>query len=139
MNKKVAATRFVRPFVSSPFLDLNQERDTLVNLAFPRVRKYCEARGVIWSAVDLRWGIKSEDQILSVCLDEVTRSRPFFIGLLGDRYGTTLESIPAYLKVRYPWLERYSGRSITELEIIFGALEESQGLVIPFFYFQNTP
>lgn len=139
MDNEVAVTRYVRPFVSSPFLDLKEERDALVNLAFPRIRKYCEARGVTWSAVDLRWGVNSEDRILPVCLDEVARSRPFFIGVLGDRYGTTPESIPAYLKVRYPWLERYPGRSITELEIIFGALEESRDPVIPFFYFRDKP
>ncbi|HEX4964279.1 MAG TPA: AAA family ATPase [Thermoanaerobaculia bacterium] len=137
MNVNAAASRYIRPFVSSTFLDLKEERDALVNIAFPRIRRYCDTRGITWSAVDLRWGIDSEDRILPVCLEEVARSQPFFIGVLGERYGTVLESIPEHLKIRYPWLERYPHRSIAELEIIRGALEECQGPVIPFFYFRD--
>jgi hypothetical protein len=41
--------------------------------------------------VDLRWGITeaqaNEGQVLPLCLAEIERSRPYFIGLLGERYG----------------------------------------------------
>ena len=86
-----ADTRVIRAFVSSTFLDMKQERDELVLRTFPQLRKICESRGVTWGEVDLRWGItdeqKAEGQVLPICLDEIRSCRPFFIGLLGERYG----------------------------------------------------
>ena len=47
--------------------------------------------------VDLRWGItdeqKSEGKVLPICLDEIQRCRPYFIGLLGERYGWVPDEI----------------------------------------------
>src|SRR4051794_16369675 len=81
----------VRLFVSSTFVDLNDERDELVKRVFPELRRRCRQRGVAWAEVDLRWGISDEEQaegrVLGVCLDEIDRCRPFFIGILGHRYG----------------------------------------------------
>ena len=41
--------------------------------------------------VDLRWGITEEEahqgKVLPICLAEIDRARPFFMGLLGERYG----------------------------------------------------
>jgi hypothetical protein len=41
--------------------------------------------------VDLRWGITSEQttegNTINVCLSEIDRCRPYFIGVLGNRYG----------------------------------------------------
>ena len=83
--------RKIRVFVSSTFRDMQAERDELVKFIFPQLRKLCEQRGVAWGEVDLRWGItdeqKSEGMVLPICLDEIKRCRPFFIGLLGERYG----------------------------------------------------
>src|SRR6266436_4296809 len=84
--------RVIRVFISSTFRDMQAERDELVLRVFPRVRKLCEARGVTWGEVDLRWGIsdeqKAEGKVLPVCLAEIDNSRPYFIGLLGERYGS---------------------------------------------------
>jgi hypothetical protein len=81
----------VRVFVSSTFRDLHAEREELVKRVFPELRRLCEARGVVWGEVDLRWGIPDEAQaegrVLPICLAEIERCRPWFIGLLGERYG----------------------------------------------------
>ena len=36
------------------------DRTELILRIFPQLRKLCEARGVTWSEVDLRWGITEE-------------------------------------------------------------------------------
>jgi hypothetical protein len=59
----------------------------------------CEQRGVAWSEVDLRWGVtdeqKAEGAVLPICLAEIDRSRPYFLGLLGQRYGWGLCCVDA--------------------------------------------
>ena len=62
--------------------------------------------------------------VLKVCLDEIQRSRPFLIGLIGDRYGWT----PPPERMRVAAEEAgyggsLEGRSVTALEIEFGVLE----------------
>jgi preprotein translocase subunit SecA/nephrocystin-3 len=83
--------RVVRVFISSTFRDMQADREELVKQAFPRLRQRCERRGVVWGEFDLRWGItdeqKAEGQVLPICLTQIGRCRPFFIGLLGERYG----------------------------------------------------
>lgn len=41
--------------------------------------------------LDLRWGVTEEEaeqrKTLEICLDEIDRARPFFVGILGERYG----------------------------------------------------
>jgi len=70
---------------------MQAERDELVKRIFPPLRKLCEERGVTWGEVDLRWGItdeqKAEGKVLQICLAEIEHCRPYFIGMLGERYG----------------------------------------------------
>ena len=77
--------RAVRVFVSSTFRDMQDEREELVKRVFPSIRRMCEQRGVAFSEVDLRWGVtdeqKAEGAVLPICLAEIDRSRPYFIGL----------------------------------------------------------
>jgi hypothetical protein len=81
----------VRVFISSTFRDMHAEREVLIKHVFPQLRKLCEERGVAFTEVDLRWGITEEQaergEVLPICLAEIDRCRPFFIGLLGERYG----------------------------------------------------
>src|SRR5205809_6803556 len=119
----VAATppRVIRVFVSSTFRDMQAERDVLIKKVFPQLRKRCESRGVTWGEVDLRWGITDEQaaegQVLPICLAEIERSRPYFIGLLGERYGWVPEAVDQQLAEAEPWLVEHRERSVTELEI----------------------
>src|SRR5207237_10412372 len=85
-----AAGHEVRVFVSSTFRDLQAEREHLIKQVFPELRLRCRARGVEFTEIDLRWGITEEataGKVLRVCLDEIDRCRPYFLGVLGDRYG----------------------------------------------------
>jgi hypothetical protein len=88
--EKKPIDRVIRVFVSSTFADMHAEREELVKRVFPELRKLCEARGVTWGEVDLRWGIPDERQgeVLPICLEEIHRCRPYFIGILGERLGT---------------------------------------------------
>ena len=40
--------RQIRVFISSTFRDMHSERDHLVAVVFPQLRRLCEARGVTW-------------------------------------------------------------------------------------------
>ncbi len=121
-----ARLQAVRLFVSSTFQDLQAEREVLVKRVFPELRAACETRGVSWGEVDLRWGITTaeahEGRVLPICLDEIDECRPFFMAILGHRYGWVPESIDDDLVERHPWLAGLAGRSVTELEIQYGAL-----------------
>ncbi|MSQ48714.1 MAG: DUF4062 domain-containing protein, partial [Deltaproteobacteria bacterium] len=133
--------RVIRVFVSSTFRDMKEERDHLVKVIFPQLRKLCEARAVTWGEVDLRWGVtdeqKAEGKVLPICLEEIKRCRPYFIGLLGERYGWIPEHIPGDLVEREPWLREHQQNSVTELEILHGVLREEKMHGHAFFYFRD--
>ena len=131
--------RLIRVFVSSTFRDMKEDRDHLVKFIFPQLRKLCEARGVTWGEVDLRWGIPDEDksEIVPLCLEEVRRCRPYFIGLLGERYGHVPESISRDIRAGHPWLAEIGPASVTELEIIQGVLLAPDMHGHAFFYFRS--
>lgn len=121
--------RSIRIFISSTFRDMQIEREYLIKNVFPRLRALCESRGIIWAEVDLRWGIPEDEQaearVLPICLEEVERCRPFFIGILGERYGSILPIIAPEVIAQEPWLGQpmVQGKSATELEIIHGVLD----------------
>jgi len=140
--RSAGGARLTRVFVSSNYRDMGADRDELVKRTFPALRKLCESRGVTWDAVDLRWGItderKAEGQVLPICLAEIDRSRPYFIGLLGERYGWVPEGVePPELLEQYPWLAQYSDRSVTELEFLHGALNDPSMADGAFFYLRD--
>ena len=82
-------------FISSTFKDMDAERDAIkydvISLLNDKYRQY----GVEFHAVDMRFVINnenmteedSENAVLDVCLSMIDSSRPFFIGLIGNRYG----------------------------------------------------
>jgi hypothetical protein len=111
----------IRVFVSSTFQDLHRERDALVRQAFPGLRDWCVARGMSLYEVDLRWGIPIEDSdpetVVATCLEEIDACRPFFVLLLGHRYGWVPPNMwRAELVHRFPVLAENAGKSVTELE-----------------------
>lgn len=72
-------------------------------------------------------------------MEEIRRCRPYFIGLLGERYGWVPESIPDELIEKEPWLrEQCEGRkSVTELEILHGVLRDPKMAGHAYFYFRD--
>ena len=84
---------FVRIFVSSTFRDFHNERDYLFQRVFPRLESACAERGILFIPVDLRWGVTEKEaldgEVIKLCLQEVDTCRPFFVAMLGERYGGT--------------------------------------------------
>lgn len=117
------------------------ERDELAKRVFPQLREICEDRGVAFSDVDLRWGVtdeqRAEGNTLPICLDEIRECRPYFIGVLGERYGWIPEAVPDELAAREPWLAEHRDCSVTELEIWHGVLTDPAAADRSFFYFRD--
>ena len=130
-------------FISSTFTDMGSERDMLHNKVLPLLSPIADECGEYITLADLRWGIDTTDaknkmeKVLSVCLDVIDNCNPYFISFIGSRYG----SVPA-LDAMKPIAKRhninlYEPVSITELEIIYGALLDTAKRENCFFYFRK--
>jgi tetratricopeptide (TPR) repeat protein len=131
----------IRIFISSTFRDMGDERDELAKRVLPMVRSAAEERGVTVTDVDLRWGItdeqKAEGQVLPICLEEIDECRPYFLGILGERYGWIPENIPDEVVERESWLADSTDRSVTEIEISHGVLNDPDHARQARFYFRD--
>jgi hypothetical protein len=139
-------SRVIRVFLSSTFRDFAEERDQLVRKVFPELRRLCRERQVELVEVDLRWGITEEEaqqgKVLPICLGEIDRARPYFMGFIGDRYGWVPEGS------QYPGRDRRAravaarsmqgGKSVTELEMLHGVLNNPEMAGRAFFYFRDS-
>ena len=112
----------VRVFISSTFKDMHAERDHLVTVVFPELRERCERLGLEFFDVDLRWGVPEKGvdgesaNSWEYCRKWINEAKPFFVCLLGQRYGWEPE--PEQLKDpedRARQLEQK--RSITDMEV----------------------
>lgn len=139
-------------FVSSTFVDMEAERDYLQRVVIPELNEYFALRQVQLNIIDLRWGVKTNDLkvleereklVLKVCLNEIKRSRPFFIAMLGDRYGwipsvnrfySICESLPEKERNLLTYGEN---KSVTELEIFFGAIKAEIPVSHCLFYYRS--
>ena len=139
-----AQSRVIRVFISSTFRDMIEERNCLMTHTWPELRQFCRERHVELVEVDLRWGIaelqSTRRETLKLCLDEIRSCRPFFIGLLGERYGWTPgdDAFTADLTEEQPWLKDLHGKSVTELEILHGVLNNPDMAGRSFFYFRDS-
>jgi WD40 repeat protein len=125
-NDMSANWKTVRVFISSTFRDMQAERDWLVKRVFPALRQRLENQRIHIVDVDLRWGITLEqaenDQVLELCLAQIETCRPFFLGILGERYGWVPHRLPANVASLYGLTQMLEGKSVTELEIWHGVL-----------------
>ena len=117
--------RTIRLFVSSTFNDMHEERDALCRFVFLYLEDFCSKRNVGFTGIDLRWGV-TEDEVkqgktVALCLSEIDNCRPYFLGILGERYGWIPEKA---LTANYKTLFR-GQRSITDAEMFYGALSEA--------------
>lgn len=133
--------RQIRVYISSSFHDMQAERDILIKTVFPRLRQLCEERAVILTEVDLRWGMIDEEiaerKALPICLHEIDQCRPYFISMLGERYGWIPPTFPDNLLAEKPWLRDQYGKSLTELEILHGVLNDLQMVGFKHIYFRD--
>lgn len=143
MDNDSTRRREIRVFISSTFADMHRERNHLVKKVFPAFAAECRRRNVEFTPLDLRWGITEEEsrsgRVVEICMDEITRTRPFFIGLIGGRYGWVPDRADAAgfdkLSERYPWISDYfnKGMSITEMEMQYGVLDSQADIHAHFF------
>lgn len=139
-------------FISSTFTDMDAERDYLNNIIARDLEREFEKRRVSLTFVDLRWGVhtdkeKRQDErelsVLNVCMEEIKRSRPFFVALLGHRYGW-VPSQECFQRILNQMddedrslLQGAEGYSVTAMEILFGALGRKDLLPHSLFYFRD--
>ncbi len=120
---------------------MQAERDYLARVVFPELREKMKALHLHLVDLDLRWGVTEEEaeegKVLEVILREIDRSRPFFIGILGERYGSVANNVPEQTQQLYPWLLEYNGYSFTSLEIVYGVLHNPKLAKHSFFYFRD--
>lgn len=134
-------------FISSTFSDMQAERDVLHQRVFPRIRKQLEQYGEDIEGLDLRWGVdtsnmseeESGKHVVKICIDTIDRCKPYMIILIGERYGW----IPDQKVVDEIQDERLSelykeNLSITQMEILYGALKERENLKYCIFCFRNS-
>ena len=114
--------RAVTPFVSSTFRDMHGERELLISSVFPELEMICSQRRVAFSPRDFRWGITSSEvsrgRVITRCLNEIDQSYPWFILILGHRYGwcpteksdesqQLLQKQFVMAQNEYPWIENW--------------------------------
>ncbi|MDP4221257.1 MAG: DUF4062 domain-containing protein [Bacteroidota bacterium] len=138
----------LRIFISSTFHDLQEEREYLIKKVFPEIRHLCRERGVEFTEIDLRWGLTEEEathgKIIRTCLEEIDRCRPYFIGIIGERYGWSPKfhevQKDAELIRKYPWIEDSSadGASIIDMEFQYGVLQNPSNAFGAYFYFRKN-
>ncbi len=133
-------------FLTSTFRDMHAERDYLRTHIFPQLEERLRQRRHHLEPIDLRWGVETvtvdeqqskEVLVLQVCLNEITRSRPFLIALIGDRYGWIPPEERMQAAVDEAGFETdVVGKSVTALEIEFGVLDSPEQKRLSHFYFR---
>lgn len=135
--------RQIRLFISSTFQDMQGERDYLIKYTFPRLRHLASRRDVTLTELDLRWGITEEEsrtgKVVEICLKEIENSIPFFIGIIGNRYGWQPSERDICdseeMKGRFRWVydDIKDGLSVTEMEMQYGVLRRSSTMNASFY------
>jgi len=124
----MSAWRTVRVFISSTFRDMHAERDWLVQRVFPALRERLEPHRIHLVDIDLRWGVTKEqadnEEVIDICLSQIDACRPFFLGILGERYGWVPDRVPERVTSnnKWAWVQAAMGKSITEFEVLYGVL-----------------
>lgn len=137
-NAQQGAWRRYNIFISSTFKDMDFERDVIKFRVIPALNRRLRDRRVELQAIDLRLGVntsnmseaESERKVLSVCTGCIDSARPFFIGLIGKRYGWIppverwKEFMAGLSDEEREILADTAGCSVTEMEIVYGALSQ---------------
>ncbi|MGM9698918.1 MAG: WG repeat-containing protein [Prevotella sp.] len=139
-------------FISSTFNDMQSERDIIRKQTVRKLQEELADYHVNIQVTDLRWGVDTlnvdegerEAKVLHVCMDAIQNSRPYFIALLGERYGwlpsyQSMENIKRTLSEdqQHALGDVSNSMSVTEMEIILGALGNQDLMRHSFFCFRN--
>jgi hypothetical protein len=90
---------------------MDVERDALRNIVVPRLNEFFIGQRTNVQLVDLRHSVETdpkltpeerEERVYSVCMDEIEACQPFFLGLVGHRYGWIPKDFEATKSVKLP-------------------------------------
>ena len=123
----VFADRAVRIFVSSTFTDFATERELIARKVLPELQRRGSSRGLHIGTIDLRWGVTQAESAAGTtierCLAEVDAAYPFFLGLIGKRYGSRPSTDVRRWAKEFDWLaSKVDKASVTDLEIRYAML-----------------
>lgn len=144
--------RTISVFISSTFADMQAERDYLKTYVFPELQEKLRPHHISLQIIDLRMGVggileedeqQRESEILKVCINEIKRSKPFFIAILGERYGwippkEAVERLKNSMnQIDNVLLSKEEQISVTAMEIEMGAIGSNEQLPHSLFYFRD--
>ena len=117
-------------FLSSTFSDFQKERD----LFRKRITTEISDRlsDSIINFVDLRWGIDTSntneamEKVLRICSDVISQTKPMFILMLGDYYGSLPSEDDYKLIARMNNIDPYNIKSVTEFETIVSGIYDDK-------------
>lgn len=126
-------------FISSTFRDMDDERDYLKDILIPRLNKELGEFYISVEICDLRSGLNPgkvdekvrEKYILDSCFRFIQECNPFFIGLIGDRYGwippyEDLMELYSVFQQKGISLDEVQNKSVTEIEMMLGAFADQE-------------
>ena len=126
---------------------MQKEREYLLRNIFPKLRNIASKHDVTLTEIDLRWGITEDEskngKVVELCLNEIDNCIPFFIGIIGHRYGWIPEktniSESDNMKDRYHWVyeDIESKLSVTEMEMQYGVIRRKER-TNAFFYIKDS-
>ena len=130
-------------FISSTFLDMQQERDVIQRIVMPEIKDFVKQYGKNIEVCDLRWGVNTLDmnerdsmlKVIRVCFDEIDKARPFFMAIIGERYGDipSEDVVKIGLSGRNVPIEDMLNKSVTEMEIIYSTLYNDDQSCVRFY------
>jgi len=121
--------RNINIFISSTFNNMEEERTRFIQNVMTPVRKEAYRSNICIKEIDFRWGISDNSHVMKTCLQAIDKSKPYFIGILGNVYGsqpsmTDFISEKGYLDEYNPYLldhvireDPSSSLSYTHMEI----------------------
>ena len=140
VSRSAKSERVVRVYVCSTYADMQAERTVLEHSVFPELRRRLSGHGIDLMVVDpwSEWGAEFESgEGLVRRFEAIDACRPFFIAILGLRYGDAPDPAPQELSRQHPWLADHPGASVLELEIRHGVLNDVDCARRSFFYFRD--
>jgi hypothetical protein len=130
------ADSILRLYLASVPGEMDGERAVVEGLVLPELRARAESLGFAIELVDPNKA-KDDDWDLARRFREIDSCRPFFLGLLGERYGDPPFSVSLDVVAAHPWLAEDPGRSVLELEILHAALRHPAAAAGAFFYLRD--
>ena len=100
----------VSPYVCSNIKEFEDERSVLTEVTFPKLSAELAKLNVNFEACMVDWSEGQEcaksGHLLRLLLQQIRKSKPFFICLLGQQYGTYLEENQQNKSKGFNWIEK---------------------------------